>query len=1131
MKVNPTVRPGTAQMTDQIDVFSLLDKPVDNIKDVVPQGIEGAPIEVTTDNTARDMFGDEKEDAPLTIDQQMAMAGQDEIVGEQLETNKILSMRERTNQGLTGVWSLAAPFTSMEDDGGLIERATVFQSVFPDDFKFGLLPQALDPESVQTSLLTSAVNNTGAYNPEMFMDTGSVDPRFMAMASAVTENTLLDYLEGVPEEEDPITRLLDDEPAYEGQRPPKIKPFATSDINTRIGKQLSREYQRSANKGVEPVEISKDEATVLGDAVMKTFVAVNGGFNNGAVLIIPVNEEYGATKSISRYQLTPLGIETFAKGNTQRKKIFPKQVVRPLKSPPVSGKLIGQTRELVKPVKSMVNDDENYQARLNLSKVAHVVDKNRARLLLTTFLAALRADQATVQGESRNLNTVQSVYATINNFGNDKYSSFIAKEKEAKAKGDQGYSANGALGNLRNSLAQSLFGIATERKGANYLTYYSQGTGRIAPQQTLFDPVSSKMVRFVTRNAVPVTVRPNSRQEVALRQMYAIHLVEGADMLMPQFRDGALALATPQMVKWGKRLQELSDASMSDAEVEAVMDAISKQIPFNDPSFPPFKELALDPVKDEDLLAAIAGKGEDGLLYMDGLMDFAKYYQSVKLDKVPYHTYFNAYIDGKTNGLAAWGMILGDEQMATMTGVIRSQDRHLLDNGDIRDHLKEALLRHIDTNGFKYGQYEDAADAITGLAKRLFSEKALNKYTTMTFGYGRALESFGKDLQEFMEVLKAEADLLADDPRGLEERGLVNFAAQYNTLMRMSTDGTKEVADVLLIPYNEGLREVVNPASLAARSVLKAVAASTAMSDMPLMINTPTGMVMALGGNIMGDFDSVKRLNYTLSKFNGDKAKAFKAYTYEVDRKSSAAVGFVGEKQIPVPGKNTLNNSIVAPVHATDAATVIKTATGRSWNKLRAASNNNPFLLTIYDAFKMDANGYDTVVAETNNNWVESTVGWDLFGEYIDAQKRADVAFKQRMGDLIKAGQPVSLKLNEEFQMMGFLTKLHTYQTKFGTFSTPRNLENLLGASMRDGTQAEAAAIQIMKKMKDTVGFSFNQTEATPQQVDQFNRLLNGVLDTKQRLAKFKKDTDVAKSKMMARIKKSGVRIYQYYSH
>ena len=121
------------------------------------------------------------------------------------------------------------------------------------------MPQALDPKSEKTSLLTSAINNSGAYNPEVFMDTGRVDPKFMAIASAVTENTLLDYLEGVPEEEDPFTRMLDDEPEYEGEKLPMIKPFATSDLNTRIGKQLSREYQRSINSDIEPVEISKDE--------------------------------------------------------------------------------------------------------------------------------------------------------------------------------------------------------------------------------------------------------------------------------------------------------------------------------------------------------------------------------------------------------------------------------------------------------------------------------------------------------------------------------------------------------------------------------------------------------------------------------------------------------------------------------------------------------------------------------------------------------------------------------------------------------------------------------------------------------------------------------------------------------
>ena len=1144
MKVNTTVRPGNEQMIEQIDVFSLLDKPVDNIKDVVPQGIEGSPIEVTADAPqaiegapVSDPVADQQaiEGAPLTIDQQMARASQDERVGEQLETNKILSMRQRAKEGLTGVWPLATPFTSMDDDGGTVDRAIAFQSVFPDEFKFGLLPQALDPESVQTSLLTSAVNNSGAYNPEVFMDTGSLDPKFMSIASAVTENTLLDYLEGVPEEEDPITRLLNDEPTYEGQRPPMIKPFATSDLNTRIGKQLSREYQRSSNENAEPVELSKDEATVLGDAVLQTFVALNGGFNDGPVLIAPVFEEGGVTRGPKRYQLTPLGVETFAKGNTQRKKLFPKKIVRPLKSPPVGGKLIGQTKEAVKPVKKMVNDDQRKEAARNLSSVPHVVDKDRSRLLLTTFLSTLKADQEVAQGEPRNLTPVQKVYATINNFGNDKYSSFIAKEESAVGQGVEGYSASGALSNLRNSLAQSLFGIATERKGANYLTFYTQATGRMAPQQTLFDPVSSKMVRFVTRNAVPVTVRPNSRQDVALRQMYAIHLVEGADLLMPQFRDTALTKATPQMVEWGRRLQQLADSSMSDAEVEAVMDAIARQVPFNDPSFPPFKELALDPVKDEALLAAIASKGEDGLLYMDGLMDFAKYYQSVKVDKVPFHTYFNAYIDGKTNGLAAWGMILGEEQMAKMTGVIRSQEMHLLDNGDIRDHLKEALLGHIDTNGFKYGQYEAAADSITGLAKRLFSERGLNKYTTMTFGYGRALESFRNDLQEFMEVLKAEADLLRGDPKALEQRGLVNFAAQYDTLVGMSSGGdgsaTSQIASVLLTPYIEGLTSVVSPAALVARSVMKAVAASTAMSDMPLMINTPTGMVLALGGNIMGDFDSIKRLNYSLSKFGGDKKKAFKAYAYEVDRQSAASVGFVGKDRKPIPGMNTMNNSIVAPIHATDAATVIKTASGKSWRKLRAVSNNNPFLLTIYDAFKMDANGYETVLKEVNDNWIESTAGWDLFGEYINAQNRADVAFKERIRDLIKAGQPVPLGVNEEFQMMWYLTRLHSYWDGEKTVSTPRNLENLLGATIEDRTKAEEEATRIMLKMKQTVGFHFSRAEATPQQVDQFNTLLNNVLDTKRRLAKIKKNTDMAKEKLVGGIKKGKERVYQYYSH
>ena len=54
--------------------------------------------------------------------------------------------------------------------------------------------------------------------------------------------------------------------------------------------------------------------------------------------------------------------------------------------------------------------------------------------------------------------------------------------------------------------------IAQERKGANYLSYAIQGfQGRISPQQSYFNPTTSKAVRFVTTNAVPAPAKPGSR--------------------------------------------------------------------------------------------------------------------------------------------------------------------------------------------------------------------------------------------------------------------------------------------------------------------------------------------------------------------------------------------------------------------------------------------------------------------------------------------------------------------------------------------------------------------------------------------------------------------------------------------
>ena len=65
-----------------------------------------------------------------------------------------------------------------------------------------------------------------------------------------------------------------------------------------------------------------------------------------------------------------------------------------------------------------------------------------------------------------------------------------------------------------------------------------------------------------------------------------------------------------------------------------------------------------------------------------------------------------------------------------------------------------------------------------------------------------------------------------------------------------------------------------------------------------------------------------------------------------------------------------------APVQSLDAATVALTASGRSWARLDNASNGNPYLHTIYDAFKVDAMGYDVVLDEVNKNWLNA--GYEL---------------------------------------------------------------------------------------------------------------------------------------------------------
>ena len=70
---------------------------------------------------------------------------------------------------------------------------------------------------------------------------------------------------------------------------------------------------------------------------------------------------------------------------------------------------------------------------------------------------------------------------------------------------------------------------------------------------------------------------------------------KGADLDLPATREAKLEASSPKLKQWGDRLSSL--LSMSDAELEAVQQAIEQGVAIDDPNFPPFQGLGLRPQK------------------------------------------------------------------------------------------------------------------------------------------------------------------------------------------------------------------------------------------------------------------------------------------------------------------------------------------------------------------------------------------------------------------------------------------------------------------------------------------------------------------------------------------------------
>ena len=987
-----TVQPGQVDQATQ----TTIETPVQQIQEKTPQA-QGSAFEAILNQKAAS-----PEAAASEIS---AAADVDPDIAAQQERERVPALGERFQQAETASpkWKTTAPTdTEITDTKSGVQNLRARSKKLvdlvnnkqlsggwgigsnlktPDGQKIKDIYATQGPEAGQQALLTANANSPAA----IFQSTGAteitetgtqVDPQFIATLSAVTENFMMGA-QTASEGGAPKEKIDQFSGEAELERPDADYEFSKAQGNSRLGTDIHREYQRVKNQREgRPTDQYNDltptQATVLGDLAKEIFAEANPDL---------IKRTEGTLEDPVKFMVTAQGVDVLSKSAEARKRLFPTTNTRPSKTILPKGELVGEGQKLTRKRTTKAGDLGNTrlidEAMENLHSVPNVVDPRRSRVLLATALPAmLNAIEGKYDGTWNNVAGVG-----INALNDFTAAKALADRKNEKArlqaaKNDQpffptNYDVKKNMDSLVDTLAQSIRAVAQERNGANYLTYAMQSfTGRVHPQQTYFDPTASKIVRFATRNATPVIAKPGSRQEANLKQMYAMMLAEGASEALPKQRLEILKIQGPKLANWGKQVKEALDAQIPAALAEQVAQAIDQNIPLTDPRFPQVPELKLP----AEITSYINSKSEDALSVLEGLVDYHEFTENYKNGK-PHASYFNAYMDGKTNGIANNGIQLGVKEVAERTGVMRSDKaKTLLDDGDIRAALADRITE-VEMDGIP-GTIENKGpiyDLIKLFGQKKGAARDLQKDTTMQFGYGKELDSFKSNIDESIEKRAT------SDP---------DFKLVYDRALN-EVGNPDKLRDIVHGVYMDALVKTLSADAADARAVMRANATMFGLMDEIFSIKGPSGFNINIAGTDY-ELDAESDVHYTITK---DGQRLHKAAAIGQRKDTSAA------ERGGTPGLYAYGRSLPAPIQSLDAYTVAKTVSGRSWEKLKQNSGGNPYIHTIYDAFKVDANGYDVVLEEANKNWLNGSFDWS----YLEEAKNAyEAQAKKFWSDLKK---------------------------------------------------------------------------------------------------------------------------------
>jgi hypothetical protein len=228
-------------------------------------------------------------------------------------------------------------------------------------------------------------------------------------------------------------------------------------------------------------------------------------------------------------------------------------------------------------------------------------------------------------------------------------------------------------------------------------------------------------------------------------------------------------------------------------------------------------------------------------------------------------------------------------------------------------------------------------------------------------------------------------------------------------------------------------------------------------------------------------------------------------------------------------GGDAWGGAVPGPVQAIDAATVAMTLTGDSWKKLNQASKGKPYIHQIYDAFKMDVNGYDVVLEEVNKNWKEAALKWSYLKE---AKKSLDTAY-DALKKIANEGKETDVLELADYKYVNYLINGRISQ-KGNSIVLMRKLKSLAPFDLDNKRGLKAAqeaakrgmfGAEAAKRLQKII--PPGSTTVTRKQLMQFMREFVAVTNIHKRLDDLIKKTEDDKKILEKQIKD----VYQYYTH